>query len=59
MARDLSLTGDRSPYLAFLVAAAVALVVFFRRDWGADRGRVRHVGTGPEDHHRTSAWPGR
>jgi undecaprenyl-diphosphatase len=36
-ARDLSLTGDQSPYLAFLVAVhvatAVALVVFFRRDW--------------------------
>jgi undecaprenyl-diphosphatase len=36
-ARDLSLTGDRSPYLTFLVAVhvatAVALVVFFRRDW--------------------------
>jgi undecaprenyl-diphosphatase len=36
-ARDLSLTADKSPYLAFLVAVhvatAVALVVFFRRDW--------------------------
>src|SRR5215475_1599694 len=36
-ARDLSLTADRSPYLTFLVAVhvatAVALVVFFRRDW--------------------------
>lgn len=36
-ARDLSLGGDRSPYLTFLVAVhvatAVALVVFFRHDW--------------------------
>src|SRR2546421_9526356 len=36
-ARDLSLTADKSPYLTFLVAVhvatAVALVVFFRRDW--------------------------
>jgi undecaprenyl-diphosphatase len=36
-ASDLSLTGDKSPYLTFLVAVhvatAVALVVFFRRDW--------------------------
>jgi undecaprenyl-diphosphatase len=36
-ARDLSLTADKSPYLAFLVAVhvatAVALVVFFRHDW--------------------------
>ena len=36
-ARDLSMTGDASPYLAFLVAVhvatAVALVVFFRHDW--------------------------
>jgi undecaprenyl-diphosphatase len=36
-ARDLSLGGDQSPYLTFLVAVhvatAVALVVFFRRDW--------------------------
>jgi undecaprenyl-diphosphatase len=36
-ARDLSLSGDQSPYLTFLVAVhvatAVALVVFFRRDW--------------------------
>jgi undecaprenyl-diphosphatase len=36
-ASDLSLTADKSPYLAFLVAVhvatAVALVVFFRRDW--------------------------
>jgi undecaprenyl-diphosphatase len=35
--RDLSLTADKSPYLTFLVAVhvatAVALVVFFRRDW--------------------------
>jgi len=36
-ASDLNMTADRSPYLAFLVAVhvatAVALVVFFRRDW--------------------------
>ena len=36
-ATDLSLTADKSPYLTFLVAVhvatAVALVVFFRRDW--------------------------
>jgi Bacitracin resistance protein BacA len=36
-AKDLSLTADKSPYLTFLVAVhvatAVALVVFFRRDW--------------------------
>src|SRR5262249_59833517 len=36
-ARDLNLTADHSPYLTFLVAVhvatAVALVVFFRRDW--------------------------
>jgi undecaprenyl-diphosphatase len=36
-AADLSLTADKSPYLTFLVAVhvatAVALVVFFRRDW--------------------------
>jgi undecaprenyl-diphosphatase len=36
-ARDLSMSADQSPYLAFLVAVhvatAVALVVFFRRDW--------------------------
>ena len=36
-ARDLSLGGDQSPYLTFLVAVhvatAVALVVFFRHDW--------------------------
>ena len=36
-ASDLSLTADKSPYLAFLVAVhvatAVALLVFFRRDW--------------------------
>src|SRR3989440_4728447 len=36
-ARDLSLTADRSPYLTVLVAVhvatAVALVLFFRRDW--------------------------
>src|SRR2546430_12934288 len=36
-ARDLSLTADKSPYLTFLVAVhvatAVALVVFFWRDW--------------------------
>ena len=36
-ARDLSLTADKSPYLTFLVAVhvatAIALVVFFRRDW--------------------------
>jgi undecaprenyl-diphosphatase len=36
-ASDLSLTADKSPYLTFLVAVhvatAVALVVFFRRDW--------------------------
>jgi len=36
-ARDLSLTGDKSPYLTFIVAVhvatAVALVVFFRHDW--------------------------
>jgi undecaprenyl-diphosphatase len=34
---DLSMTGDKSPYLAVLVglhlATALALVVFFRRDW--------------------------
>src|SRR6266536_3478111 len=36
-ARDLNLTADKSPYLTFLVAVhvatAIALVVFFRRDW--------------------------
>jgi undecaprenyl-diphosphatase len=36
-ATDLSMTADKSPYLTFLVAVhvatAVALVVFFRRDW--------------------------
>lgn len=36
-ARDLNMSADQSPYLAFLVAVhvatAVALVVFFRRDW--------------------------
>lgn len=36
-ARDLSLTAEGSPYLAFLVAVhvatAIALVVYFRRDW--------------------------
>jgi undecaprenyl-diphosphatase len=36
-AQDLNLTADQSPYLTFLVAVhvatAVALVVFFRRDW--------------------------
>jgi undecaprenyl-diphosphatase len=36
-ARDLDMSADKSPYLAFLVAVhvatAVALVVFFRRDW--------------------------
>ena len=36
-AQDLNLTADKSPYLTFLVAVhvatAVALVVFFRRDW--------------------------
>lgn len=36
-ARDLNMSADKSPYLAFLVAVhvatAVALVVFFRRDW--------------------------
>jgi hypothetical protein len=36
-AHDLNLTADKSPYLTFLVAVhvatAVALVVFFRRDW--------------------------
>jgi undecaprenyl-diphosphatase len=36
-ARDLSLTADKSPYLTFLVAVhvatAIALVIFFRRDW--------------------------
>jgi undecaprenyl-diphosphatase len=36
-ARDLSLGGEQSPYLTFLVAVhvatAVALVVFFRSDW--------------------------
>jgi undecaprenyl-diphosphatase len=36
-ARDLNMTADQSPYLAFLVAVhvatAVALVVFFRRQW--------------------------
>jgi len=36
-AHDLNLTADKSPYLSFLVAlhvaTAVALVVFFRRDW--------------------------
>jgi undecaprenyl-diphosphatase len=36
-ATDLSLTADKSPYLTFLVAVhvatAVALVIFFRRDW--------------------------
>lgn len=34
---DLSMTGDKSPYLAVLVglhlATALALVVFFRKDW--------------------------
>jgi undecaprenyl-diphosphatase len=36
-ARDLSMTADQSPYLAFVVAVhvatAVALVIFFRNDW--------------------------
>ena len=36
-ASDLNLTADKSPYLTFLVAVhvatAIALVVFFRRDW--------------------------
>jgi undecaprenyl-diphosphatase len=36
-AQDLNLTADKSPYLTFLVAVhvatAIALVVFFRRDW--------------------------
>ena len=36
-ARDLSMTADQSPYLAFVVAVhvatAVALVIFFRSDW--------------------------
>ena len=36
-AKDLSLTADKSPYLTFLVAVhvatAVALVIFFWRDW--------------------------
>ncbi|HEY0532694.1 MAG TPA: undecaprenyl-diphosphate phosphatase [Actinoplanes sp.] len=36
-ARDLSMTADKSPYLAFVVAVhvatAVALVIFFRNDW--------------------------
>jgi undecaprenyl-diphosphatase len=36
-ARDLNMTGDKSPYLTFLVAVhvatATALVVFFWRDW--------------------------
>jgi undecaprenyl-diphosphatase len=36
-AQDLSLTADKSPYLTFLVAVhvatAIALVIFFRRDW--------------------------
>jgi undecaprenyl-diphosphatase len=36
-ARDLSMTADESPYLAFVVAVhvatAVALVIFFRNDW--------------------------
>ncbi len=36
-AHDLNLTADKSPYLTFLVAVhvatAIALVVFFRRDW--------------------------
>jgi undecaprenyl-diphosphatase len=36
-ARDLNMSADQSPYLAFLVAVHVAtagaLVVFFRRDW--------------------------
>ncbi len=38
-AKDLSLTTDKSPYLTFLVAVhlatAIALVIFFRRDWAA------------------------
>jgi undecaprenyl-diphosphatase len=46
--RDLSLTADQSPYLTFLVAVhvatAVALVVFFRRDWvRIGRGLVTSV----------------
>lgn len=36
-ATDLSMTGAKSPYLAFIVglhvATALALIVFFRRDW--------------------------
>ena len=36
-ARDLSMTADKSPYLAFVVAVhvatAIALVIFFRNDW--------------------------
>lgn len=36
-ARDLNMTADKSPYLAFVVAVhvatAIALVIFFRNDW--------------------------
>lgn len=36
-ARDLDVTADKSPYLAFVVglhvATAIALIIYFRRDW--------------------------
>jgi undecaprenyl-diphosphatase len=56
-ARDLDVAAPESPYLAFIVgthvATAIALLVFYRRDWGrlvrALFSSLRHRGAGTSD----------
>jgi len=61
-ARDLDVTADKSPYLAFVVglhvATAIALIIYFRRDWARIvRGLVTSIARRDvSEPHQRLAW---